>query len=165
MNNVHSKLDNAKFEEPKKGVTSATVCTDSHKLANSGCPERYTEYFVQGSLPDMCKLHSGSTTDVKSNNNTVTITRGLTDEDVPDIDEPKNTTTNTNSKNTSSESTVRNNTNKNNTSTSTNSSTTNTNTRSSNSSNSSANRTEITNTNSSNTSSNTSSSEQTSDDE
>lgn len=60
MNDVHSNLKNAKFEEPKSGVASATVCLDTHKLANSGCPHRYTEYFVQGTLPDMCTLHSGS---------------------------------------------------------------------------------------------------------
>ena len=165
MNNIHSKLDNAKFEEPKRGVTSATVCTDSHKLANSGCPERYTEYFVQGTLPDMCTLHSGSTTNVNSNSNTVTITRGLTDEDVPDIDEPKSTTTNSNSKNTSSESTVRNNTNKNNTSTSINSSTTNTNAGSSNRTNSNTNNTETTNLVNSDTSSNTSQNDSTSQDD
>lgn len=164
MNNVHSKLTNAKFEEPKKGVVSATVCSDSHKLANSGCPDRYTEYFVQGTLPDMCTLHSGSTTDVKSNKNTITTTKGLTDEDVPDSgvqsSQPSTTTTTTTQNTTPSETNSRTNTTRNNTST--NSSTTNTDARSSNSTNSSVN----TNTNispsSSNTSSNTSSSNSTS---
>ena len=147
MNSVHSRLENKKFEEPKKGVVSATVCTESHKLANSGCPERYTEYFVQGTLPDMCSLHSGSTTDVKSNKNTVTITKGLTDEDVPDVDEPKTTTTNTESKAKSTETNTRTNNNP----------STNTNTRSSNSTNSSTNKTtETTNTDKTDSTSNTS---------
>ena len=148
MNSIHSRLENKKFEEPKKGVVSATVCTESHKLANSGCPERYTEYFVQGTLPDMCSLHSGSTTDVKSNKNTVTITKGLTDEDVPDVDEPKTTTTDTESKAKSTETNTRTNNNP----------STNTNTRSSNSTNSSTNRTETTNTNKTDSTSNTSTS-------
>lgn len=164
MNNVHSKLTNAKFEEPKKGVVSATVCSDSHKLANSGCPDRYTEYFVQGTLPDMCTLHSGSTTDVKSNKNTITTTKGLTDEDVPDSgvqsSQPSTTTTTTTQNTTPSETNSRTNTTRNNTST--NSSTTNTDARSSNSTNSSVNTNTNTSPSSSNTSSNTSSSNSTS---
>ena len=96
MINVHEKLDSNRFEMPKSGVTSCTICSETNKLANSGCPNRYTEYFLKGTIPDMCTLHSGSTTDVKSNRNTVTTTKGLHDEDVPDVDEPK-TTTNTNS--------------------------------------------------------------------
>lgn len=96
MINVHEKLDSKRFEMPKSGVTSCTICSETNKLANSGCPNRYTEYFLKGTIPDMCTLHSGSTTDVKSNRNTVTTTKGLHDEDVPDVDEPK-TTTNTNS--------------------------------------------------------------------
>lgn len=96
MINVHEKLDSKRFEMPKSGVTSCTICNETNKLANSGCPNRYTEYFLKGTIPDMCTLHSGSTTDVKSNRNTVTTTKGLHDEDVPDVDEPK-TTTNTNS--------------------------------------------------------------------
>ena len=96
MNNVHSNLSGKKFEMPNSGVTSCTICSETNNLANSGCPNRYTEYFLKGTLPDMCTLHSGSTTDVKSNRNTVTTTKGLHDEDVPDVDEPK-TTNNTNS--------------------------------------------------------------------
>ena len=96
MNNVHSNLSGKKFEMPKSGVVSCTICSETNKLANSGCPNRYTEYFLKGTLPDMCTLHSGSTTDVKSNRNTVTTTKGLHDEDVPDVEEPKETT-NTNS--------------------------------------------------------------------
>lgn len=92
MNNVHSNLSSKKFKMPKSGVTSCTICSETNKLANSGCPNRYTEYFLKGTLPDMCTLHTGSTTDVKSNRNTVTTTKGLHDEDVPDVEEPKETT-------------------------------------------------------------------------
>ena len=96
MNDVHSGLSWKNFEAPKSGVSTATICSETNKLANSGCPNRYTEYFIKGTMPDMCTLHSGSTTDVKSNRNTVTTTKGLHDEDVPDVEEPK-ATTNTNS--------------------------------------------------------------------
>ena len=103
MNNVHSSLSGKKFEIPKSGVTSCTICSETNKLANSGCPNRYTEYFLKGTLPDMCTLHSGSTTDVKSNRNTVTTTKGLHDEDVPDVEEPKTTTNSNSSRSTNSD--------------------------------------------------------------
>ena len=139
MIDVHSGLSGKKFEMPKSGVTSATVCSETNKLANSGCPNRYTEYFIKGTSPNMCTLHSGSTTNVKSNKNTVTITKGLHDEDVPDVEEPKaTTTTNTNvttTNNTTTENnnpqrnnTTRNNTNPNTTNTDVNTNSTNTNT-------------------------------------
>ena len=97
MNDVHVNLQKTRFEMPKKGVSSFTICKETGKLANSGCPNRYTEYFLTGTEPDMCSLHSGSTNNVKSNTNTVTTTKGLYDEDVPDVEEPKvnNTTTET----------------------------------------------------------------------
>ena len=130
MNDIHSGLSGKKFDMPKSGISTATVCLETNKLANSGCPNRYTEYFIKGTLPDMCNLHSGSTTDVKSNSNTVTITKGLHDEDVPDVDEPKATTnTNSNSTNTTTENnnTQKNNTTRNTTNTTSNSTTSNTN--------------------------------------
>lgn len=57
MNSIHSNLKNAKFEIPKSGVSSATICSDSGKLSNSKCKNRYTEYFITGTQPDMCSLH------------------------------------------------------------------------------------------------------------
>lgn len=135
MNNVHSNLSGKKFEMPKSGVVSCTICSETNKLANSGCPNRYTEYFLKGTLPDMCTLHSGSTTDVKSNRNTTTTTKGLHDEDVPDVEEPK-ATTNTNT-NTSTNSTT------------TNTTTVNTNTQNNNATNNSRIHTNATNTNTS----------------
>ena len=100
MIDVHSDLSGKKFEQPKSGVSSVTICSETNKLANSGCPNRYTEYFLKGTLPDMCTLHSGSTTNVKSNSNNVIITKGLYDEDVPDVEEPKSTTNPNSSTNT-----------------------------------------------------------------
>ncbi|MBR3162802.1 MAG: penicillin-binding protein [Clostridia bacterium] len=129
MNNVHSDLSGKKFEMPKSGVTSCTICSETNKLANSGCPNRYTEYFIKGTMPDMCSLHSGSTTDVKSNRNTVTTTKTLRDEDVPDVEETKTNTTTTNTttnKSTVNSDTKRNNTTQNTTNSSTNSDDTNT---------------------------------------
>lgn len=58
MNNIHKNLQNKKFEMPKNGVSTATICADTNKLANSGCPNRYTEYFIEGTLLDDCSLHS-----------------------------------------------------------------------------------------------------------
>ena len=150
MNDIHSNLQNAKFEMPKSGVSSVTICADTGKLANSGCPNRYTEYFVKGTVPDMCTLHSGSSTDVKSNSNNTTTTRTLKDEDTLDSEEPKNTT-NTN-KNVNSDTST--NTNANNNSNPSNTNTTNTNTNS-NSNSSSLNN--VSGSNSTNASNNTNS--------
>ena len=144
MINIHSKLSEKRFEMPKSGVTAATVCSETNKLANSGCPNRYTEYFIKGTLPDMCTLHSGSTTNVKSNRNTVTTTKGLHDEDVPDVEEPKsttstNTSTSTNTTSSPTKTTVENTTSN----------------KSSTSTNTTTNTTKNTTTNNTNTSSNT----------
>lgn len=143
MNNIHSGLKDASFEMPS-GVSTATICADSGKLANSGCPNRYTEYFLKGTLPDKCTLHSGSSNNVQSNKNTTTETKGLYDEDVPEPEPPKSNT-----------STQKNNTSQNGINTNKNSINTNTNTNTGNSSNTNKN----TATNSSNsTNSNTSNS-------
>ena len=136
MNNVHSSLSSKKFEMPKTGVTSATVCVDTNNLANTGCPNRYTEYFLKGTLPDMCSLHSGSTTNVKSNSNTVTTTKGLHDEDVPDVEVPKETTNKTN---TVTNTSINNTTNSMNSNSSSNSNTNNTNSSNTNTSNTNSN--------------------------
>lgn len=61
MTEIHTNLTNKKFEMPKTGVTSATICSETHKLTNTSCPNRYTEYFINGTLPENCSLHSDST--------------------------------------------------------------------------------------------------------
>ena len=59
MKQIHSGLPNAKFEMTD-GVVTKTICRDSGKLANSSCPNTFTEYFLEGTVPDACTQHSGS---------------------------------------------------------------------------------------------------------
>ena len=57
MKNIHSGLPNKKFEKTD-GVITSIICKDSGKVANSSCPHTFTEYFLKGTLPDMCTQHS-----------------------------------------------------------------------------------------------------------
>ena len=67
MKNIHSNLKGKRFEKPS-GVTEATICLESGKKANTGCPNTYQEYFVWGTVPGACDKHSGSKIKNKSNN-------------------------------------------------------------------------------------------------
>lgn len=44
MNSVHSNLASAKFTKTS-GVRKITVCSQTGKIANTGCPNTYEEYF------------------------------------------------------------------------------------------------------------------------
>lgn len=59
MARVHSNLKNAHFEKPSK-ITSCIICSQSGGIANSGCKNTYTEYFLLGTSPKKCTEHSGS---------------------------------------------------------------------------------------------------------
>ena len=59
MPKIHSNLKNAAFEKPS-GVTAATICSESGKVANTGCPSTYKEYFLWVTVPEKCTEHSGS---------------------------------------------------------------------------------------------------------
>ena len=71
MNNVHSNLPNAKFDKPT-GVSKVTVCAETGRKANTGCPNTYDEYFLIGTIPTSCNKHSGS--ELKDNNSSFTNT-------------------------------------------------------------------------------------------
>ena len=58
MKSIHSDLEGKRFEKPS-GVTEATICAKTGKLANTGCPNTYTEYFVWGTVPGTCDIHEG----------------------------------------------------------------------------------------------------------
>lgn len=57
MKNIHSGLPNKKFEKTD-GVVTSIICRDSGKVANASCPHTFTEYFLKGTVPDMCTQHS-----------------------------------------------------------------------------------------------------------
>ena len=59
MKEIHKNKNDSKFEIPS-GVISCTVCKKSGMRARSGCKDTYTEYYLKGTLPDYCNIHSGS---------------------------------------------------------------------------------------------------------
>jgi len=59
MNRIHKKLENSEFKE-MNGVVSQKICKKSLKLANSGCEDVYTEYFIKGTVPGICTTHIGT---------------------------------------------------------------------------------------------------------
>ena len=112
MKSIHSNLEGKRFEKPSGGVTEATICAETGKLANTGCPNTYTEYFVWGTVPGRCNVHEGSKITgnngtstnnyiEKSNNtssdNMVNVTNNNEDQDVNDEKLNVNTNVNSNS--------------------------------------------------------------------
>ena len=50
--------DKPEWFTPPAGVTTATVCRLSGKLASEGCDDTYTEFFAQGTQPAAyCDMH------------------------------------------------------------------------------------------------------------
>ncbi len=64
MKDIHSDLDNAKFEEPS-GIVREKICRDTGLLATSGCSDTYTEIFVKGTEPSK-KCSGGKTVEICS---------------------------------------------------------------------------------------------------
>lgn len=81
MKSIHSGLPNKKFEKTD-GVVTSTICRDSGKVANSSCPHTFTEYFLKGTVPDMCTQHSGSSINSNKSNkgNSTTNSKNTTTE-------------------------------------------------------------------------------------
>ena len=67
MKNIHSGLPNKKFEKTD-GVITSIICKDSGKTANSSCPNTFTEYFLKGTMPDICTQHSGNSLNTNKSN-------------------------------------------------------------------------------------------------
>ncbi len=67
MKNIHSDLPNKKFEKTD-GVITSIICKDSGKTANSSCPNTFTEYFLKGTMPDICTQHSGNSLNTNKSN-------------------------------------------------------------------------------------------------
>lgn len=100
MSRIHTGLQTAKFEKPS-GIISRRVCSETGKLATTGCPNTYTEYFLWFTTPDTCNKHAGEElseeqTENKTNNNVTEIIQGITEE--IDEKEPPRTTEPTNSR-------------------------------------------------------------------
>lgn len=58
MTTVHSNLEKKKFEVPKKGLESVTICSESGMYATDNCKKTYKEYFLTGTVPAVCTKHN-----------------------------------------------------------------------------------------------------------
>ena len=69
MKNVHSNLKGTNFAKPS-GIIESTVCAETGLVANVGCTNTYTEYYLKGTLPDKCNKHLSNNYNntTKSNN-------------------------------------------------------------------------------------------------
>ena len=65
MSRIHSNLQSAKFDKPSS-VLKVTVCAETGRKANTGCPNTYDEYFLIGTKPTTCTKHAG--TEINENN-------------------------------------------------------------------------------------------------
>lgn len=102
MASIHSTLPSKYFEKPDK-VVEATICSETGMLANSGCSNTYTEYFLPKTLPGNCTKHSGSSvSSPTTTNNNSTYNINLDDEtlfidkEVPEDTYNKNNSSNNN---------------------------------------------------------------------
>ena len=59
MNKIHANLPTKKFELTSN-VETAIVCYDSGKLATPNCKNTYKEYFLSGTKPEKCTIHSNN---------------------------------------------------------------------------------------------------------
>ena len=98
MKSIHSGLPGKRYEKTN-GVVTSTICRDSGKVANSSCPNTFTEYFLKGTVPGMCTQHSGGSSnsnkfnsDSKNNtkNNTTVNTTNTTKQENT-LETPSNT--------------------------------------------------------------------------
>ena len=152
MSRIHAGLKTATFEKPS-GVTSRTICSETGKVARTGCKNTYTEYFLWLTVPDLCDKHSGdeleSTTDNNITNNVQEVIKNITHdidaEDPQEIQRNTNVTTITQTNTNENSNTTQTNTTNNYTNTNQNSNT------SSNNTNVSHNTTNNTNTSNTNT--------------
>lgn len=71
MKKIHSGLSKASFQKTN-GVVTATICRDSGKVANSNCPNTFTEFFLKGTIPTTCTQHSSTNKQTNTTKNTNT---------------------------------------------------------------------------------------------
>ncbi len=59
MRRVHNGLQNMSFIKPTS-IETATICASTGMVARTGCSNTYQEYFLKGTVPDLCTTHSGN---------------------------------------------------------------------------------------------------------
>ena len=111
MSRIHAGKKSAQFEKPS-GIISATICAETGKKANTGCPNTYIENFLWNTVPGGCEKHIGKDIDTSNtinnvNNKVQEIVQGITqDIDAEDPQEKmQQNMTNKNNENTNVNST------------------------------------------------------------
>ncbi len=56
MKRIHSGLEPKDFNQPS-GIVTATICSDTGLCASETCANVYTEKFISGTVPEVCKGH------------------------------------------------------------------------------------------------------------
>ena len=56
MKRIHSGLEPKDFNQPS-GIVTATICADTGLCASETCANVYTEKFISGTVPEVCKGH------------------------------------------------------------------------------------------------------------
>ena len=117
MTRIHSGKASARFIKPSK-IETATICSETGKVATTGCAKTYTEYFIKGTVPGICDKHAGNAittnydTTNKNSSETITVTDKEIDEKEPAREVRNETSENTTKteNTTSTDTTVTNNT-------------------------------------------------------
>lgn len=68
MKSIHLKLEPSTFEKANE-LLEVEICTSSNQPATLKCEETYLEYFLKGTIPDLCSKHPGDAkepTEIKS---------------------------------------------------------------------------------------------------
>ncbi len=60
MKKVHQDKSRAVFDKPITGVEECLICSKTGMLATDNCTDYYKEYFISGTVPELCKLHPGA---------------------------------------------------------------------------------------------------------
>jgi membrane peptidoglycan carboxypeptidase len=63
MRQALAGTDPAPFRRPQ-GIEEAVTCAVSGKRATAACPETYIEFFMPGTVPEVCEIHGGATVEV-----------------------------------------------------------------------------------------------------
>lgn len=56
MKKIHSGLTQKSYQMPSN-IVSTKICSSSGMVANNKCTDTYTEYFLKGTVPDICTEH------------------------------------------------------------------------------------------------------------
>jgi len=58
MNQIHNKLEPSNFSNLlNSNLTRITICDETGLYATDNCKNTYSEYFLKGTVPEVCNKH------------------------------------------------------------------------------------------------------------